>query len=238
MYASHGKIPIRIPTPNGSFLQVKMDPVSDDVPCSLGLDILDQEKHADNFHNVLCSYKFGWKIPIKRKYDHLYVTWETNEVIFTIPELIKLHRNFSHPSAGKSLKLKKRAKPDQADALAKRIIEEIVKNRDTCQALSAPPQRFTVSLSPSEIVFNREIALDLIWIESKAALHVVDLKTHSSSAAFINHHTVESVLDTFISCWASLYVGYSEKMRVDQGSAFTSVRWIKRCDAVGAEIQH
>ena len=38
-------------------------------------------------------------------------------------------------------------------------------------------------------------------------------------------------------CWASLYIGFPVKMRVDQWSAFTSVQWANRAKAVGTDVQ-
>ena len=117
------------------------------------------------------------------------------------------------------------------------MIDSISKSCETCQAFSVPLQRFSVALPPTEIIFNRKIALDLMWIEHKAVLHVVDPETHFSAATFIKQHSVESVWESFVTCWASLYVGFPEKIKVDQGSCFTFVRWTKRCENVGTEVQ-
>ncbi len=76
-----------------------------------------------------------------------------------------------------------------------------------------------------------------MWIDKKAVLHVVDLETNFNAAIFLKHQTVEGVWESFISCWAALHIGFPEKMRVDQGSAFTSVKWTNRTDAVGTEVQ-
>ncbi len=79
--------------------------------------------------------------------------------------------------------------------------------------------------------------MDLMWIDKKAILHVLDLVTKFSSAIFLSNQTVEEVWDAFISCWASLYIGFLLKMRVDHRSAITTVRWTRRADAVGTIVQ-
>ena len=187
-YPSLGTTWIRIPTPNLSYLEVDMDVVSADVLYLLGLDVLDREKLvADNVRNVLRSYLYNWELPITHKFGHLYVCWNTNETLFTKQELVKLHSHFRHPSSGKLFELIKRAKPDQADEGTRKMLDKISRACETCKTFSVPPMRFTVSLPPSEITFNREISLDLMWIDKKAALHVVDLEIHFSSAAFIDH---------------------------------------------------
>ncbi len=43
---------------------------------------------------------------------------------------------------------------------------------DTCQRLAKEPTRFRVSL-PEDIVFNRTVLVDLMWLESEPS-HVVD----------------------------------------------------------------
>ncbi len=79
--------------------------------------------------------------------------------------------------------------------------------------------------------------MDLVWIDKKALIHVVDLETNFSSATFLQNQTLEGVWDAFISCWASLYCGFLFKMRVDQESAFKTVRWTRMADAVGTIVQ-
>lgn len=88
-----------------------------------------------------------------------------------------------------------------------------------------------------EVIFNREVALDLMYIDNKAVLHVVDIDTHFNSAQFLKGNTVEQVWDAFLTCWSTLYIGHPNKIRVDQGSAFTSIRWTRLCDTAGIECQ-
>ena len=76
-----------------------------------------------------------------------------------------------------------------------------------------------------------------MWLEGKAILHVVYCRTLFNSALQLKGHSVEDVWETFIKFWSRLYTGYPRKLRVDQGSAFTSVRWQRLCDIVGTELQ-
>ena len=87
------------------------------------------------------------------------------------------------------------------------------------------------------MIHNREVALDLMWIERKAVLQVVDIETGFNFATFQSCQTVEAVWDAFVICWAPLYIGFPMKMHVDQGSVFTSVRWTNRAKAVGTDVQ-
>ena len=84
---------------------------------------------------------------------------------------------------------------------------------------SAPLQRFQVSLPPSNIVFNRDVALDLIRIENKAVLNVVDIGTGFNSVMFLSYQTVENLCDAIVICLSSLYIGVPVKICVDQRSS-------------------
>ena len=102
---------------------------------------------------------------------------------------------------------------------------------------SAPPQRCTFPFPRPYITFNREVAIDIMWIGKKPTLNVVDLETSFSATQFSKHQTVESVRNVFVTCWADLYIGFPMKVRVERGSSFTSVRFKRRADAVGMEFQ-
>lgn len=237
-HRSLGMISIRIPTPNAGNIHVDVDVVNPDVPLLIGLDLLDREQLIPNtVDNVLESRIFGWKIPITRKNGHLYVTWGDNITLFTRQELVRMHRNFYHPSSGKLLALIRRSKIKHVDKETREMLDQISKSCSTCQTFSTKPQRFKVSMPNEKVVFNREVALDLMYLENKAVLHIVDIDTHFNSAQFLKGNTVEDVWDAFLSCWSTLYIGHPHKIRVDQGSAFTSVRWTRLCDNAGIECQ-
>lgn len=78
---------------------------------------------------------------------------------------------------------------------------------------------------PDGIVFNRELALDLMFLDKKAVLHVVDTQTHFSAAAFLKQQTIEHVWYAFLMCWAAIYTGLPDEIKVDQGGVITSQRW-------------
>ena len=86
----------------------------------------------------------------------------------------------------------KRAQPSQLDEATRQLSEKTVNAFETFQMFSAPPQRFRFSLPRSDIIFNREMALDLIWIEKKAVLHVVDIETGFNYATLRPYQAVEA----------------------------------------------
>ena len=54
------------------------------------------------------------------------------------------------------------------------------------------PKCFQVTL-PGDIVFNYEVAIDLMFIEKIAILHVIDTHTGLSSADIISKQSTDSI---------------------------------------------
>ncbi len=64
-YDSLVQLFMRIPTPNGSFIERKFDVVKADTPMLIGLDMLDAEGiYANNVVNKLIFPKLNWNVPI------------------------------------------------------------------------------------------------------------------------------------------------------------------------------
>lgn len=237
-YNSLGTIMIRIPTPDYTFLLIPVDIVNADVPLLLGLDLLDHHNlYADNTEKKLVCKKYKWSIPIIRQDGHLYITWKMKQNYYTRAELHKLHYHFHHPSASKFYNLLRRVKPKSLPPNTLQTLEEITKACTTCQKYSKGPHRFRVSFPPDKCVFNHEVAIDLVWLKGNPALHVVDTHTHFSAAMFINSKSSASVWNTFIKCWAATYVGYPDRIRLDQESAFMSKEFITTAHSAGIELQ-
>jgi hypothetical protein len=213
-----------------------MGVVQANVPMLIGLEVLDREcLVADNVENKLRSTKHGWSLPITRKYCHLYLEWTQSDILYSKGDIQKLHLQFYHPSADKLFQLIQRASPEESTSETKTLIEDNSKACSTCQRFTPKPLSFQVSM-PKDIVFNSELALDLIYLEKQAALRVVDTQTHFSSALFLRGETVEMVWYAFLECWATLYLGYPDKIRTDQGTQFKSPRWKELTDATGIEL--
>lgn len=243
---SLGSMRIRIPIPDHKMITERVDIVKADVPFLIGLDLLDKYKfYVNNVDNCLCSTKLNLKIPLVRKHGHLYLEWSKNDTImYTKSELFKLHRNFSHPTSERLLNLLKLARPYENHTETRKIIEDICRNCDTCQRFSVPPVRFKVSLpNEDELVFGDEISIDLMFLDNCSVLHVVDTATRFSAATFLDKHgetygqSVEGIWQALASCWFLIYTGYPNRIRSDQGSTFTSVKWKSLVESKGISMR-
>lgn len=235
---SLGQMSIRVPTTDGSYIPLTVDVINIDVPFLIGLDVLDTEKLvADNVDNKLTSRCYGWSIPITRRNKHMYITALNHHSIHTV-RAKKMHQHFWHTSASKLYNLLKRMKPEATNEKTLTVFKEIQATCHTCQKYGKGPHRFRVSLPSGECTFNHEIAMDLLWIEGHPALHVVDMHTNFSAAVFLQEKSTASIWNAFILCWATAYIGYPDKMRLDQDSVFTSEQFRTLAVSAGIELQY
>lgn len=233
---SLGAIHVRIPIPGHMFIQVHVDVVEPNVPLLIGLDALDKHSlYINNVRNLLLSEKFRWGIPLQHKNGHLYLQWGA-EVLFTIGELKKMHNGFFHPSTEKLFNLIRRAKPEHATTKTQKLLEQVSAECKTCQYHAPRPLRFAASI-PGPIVFNRLVILDLMWINRKPLLHVIDADTHYSSARFLPGESTKEIWETFLHCWTLLYTGFPDSVKADSGSVFTSKEWNKLVSDAGIAIE-
>ncbi len=243
---SIGSIYIRIPLISNKMIQIKVDVVRANVPFLIGLDLLDEFKlYVNTVTNQLIAPNLNLATPLVRKLGHIYLEWnKEDKILYTKQELVRIHRHFSHPATDKLLNLLKLARPWETDSETKDILEEIKKNCETCQRFAPPPIRFKVTLpTEDELVFGDELSIDLMWIDGKATLHIIDTATRFSAATFLDSHgenfgqSVEGVWMAFVNTWCLMYTGYPNRLRTDQGSVFTSERWKHKMDMAGIQLR-
>ena len=68
--------------------------------------------------------------------------------------------------------------------------------------------------------FNETLFIDVVYIDNRPVLHLVDSATHFIAARFLADMTVKTVWCTIFECWASIYTGLPNRIRVDAGSNF------------------
>ncbi len=130
----------------------------------------------------------------------------------------------------------KRARPNQDDEATRQLLDKITKACDTCQTFSAPQQLSSLATT-IQYWFEPWIGIQPMCIEKKAVQHAVDIETRFNSANFLSYKIIEAVWDAFLICWAFLYLGFPMKMRVNQKSTFSLLRWTNRAKASGTDVQ-
>ena len=120
----------------------------------------------------------------------------------------------------------KRGVPDKTLPEVLRDLGRIERTCDLCQRLSpAPHHSFRVSLPNEDVVFNRTVCMDIMFLEGKLVLHVVDKDTKFSTAAFLRSGTADETWDRLMRIWVSVYIGFPDTIASDQGTQFQSQRW-------------
>jgi hypothetical protein len=108
----------------------------------------------------------------------------------------------------------RQTKPHEGTPDTRALLEKITEACKTCQHISKRPYRFRVSM-PEDVIFNQDLALDLMWLDGQATLHIADTRTLFSSAAILKRQNAEGVWHAFLNAWATLYLGYPYTFKLD-----------------------
>lgn len=254
-FPSLGKVSLILTTPDGTQpITIHLDVVSADVPPLLGLDVLDLNKlMIDNVHNRLARrskhyskttgldyYVEQWFIPLLRgKSGHLYCNLQPPDfqIRYSRPDLLRLHRQFYHPSAGKLFALLNRADPSKANAETLRILHDIGSRCDPCQRVCNAPLRFRVSFGSDSARFNERIFMDIVYINNYPILHIVDEGTRYSAAVRLLNQSTSHIWTMIIRCWAGIYTGMPNRIIVDQGTCF-GPSFVRLAEMSGVKVEH
>ncbi len=186
---------------------VLMDIVPVNVPPLLGLDFLDAEQlYADNVTNRLVhrrilstlgdslEYEDQWYVPLSRHYGHLHANmYFPHSTFYTVLQLEKLHKQFAHPFAGKLYNLLKVAGLETFDAEMFRHLEDIVARCEPFQRIWNGPRRFRVSIGQENFRFNAEAYIDVMYIDGRPVLYIIDADIRFSDAIFLPKVTTDAV---------------------------------------------
>ena len=236
VFESRGKITIPLRTPLGiPPVNVDLDIVDADIPALLGMDVMDRElltpctitnrlirKTPQVDSDGTKNFVEEWSVPLLRsRSNHLYAHMDLSTAMyFTRSQLLKLHRQFFHPSAQKLFNLLRRSRPDEATPETLRVLQDISSRCDPCQRIQHAPTRFRVSLGAEGLRFNERVMMDIMVIDGNPVLHIVDEATRFSAASYLPNSSTETVWKTILKCWATIYTGLPNRILTDQGTQF------------------
>lgn len=215
---SLGVVSLSLPTVNGNTLCFYCDIVEENLPLLFGLDFMKQlDVHIDIPKIIMTTE--DWFLPLEYKYGHLVVQMIHN-IQFTKAELKKLHRHFWYPSVGKLFNSLKRTHPCDTDESVRKLLEEIRDKCETCAQIAPRQLLFQVgSIHEDEIIFTREVSIDLFEVDGSSVLHVIDVGTRFIAAVFLSEgESAEQVWDAFLKFCVLIYAVMPDIMSCDQGS--------------------
>lgn len=117
-------------------------------------------------------------MPLTHKHWYVLVQWNQEDILCIKSELRRFYLHFMHPATNELLNLLRRARPKYTNDKLRETIQQISDACENCRDYKPPPIRFRESVPPEKIVFNHEIAMDLMWLEKVPVLHVVDTHTN------------------------------------------------------------
>ena len=165
--------------------------------------------------------------PVIRRYGHAFLLWCTcayalaiesfseNPCFLTTTELRRLHRRFGHPSVSRLHRILERSGHD----VDLRALEYLVKYCHHCQKHGKSPGRFGFTIK-DDVEFNYHIVVDILYIEGKAVLQLVDEATRFQAGRWLKDISARHVWDQLRACWIDTYLGPPDLISADAGKQF------------------
>lgn len=233
---SLGLVTVRVPISVDHYALLRVDVVAIDIPFLLELDVLDSlGLYVNNVKNLLKCDERKNATPLVRKHEHIYLEWG-QAVHYTTVELGRLHRHFNHPQADRLSALLRRAGGGTTDASTQAELERLTATCDVCQRLAQAPGRFRVAMPHKDVVFNRTVLMDLMYLDGRSVLHAVDEDTLFNAAAFTRGEKLEELWQLYLHVWVHPYVGHPQVLHVDQALQFKSPAWRALTTSAGTEL--
>lgn len=142
-----------------------------------------------------------------------------------------------HPSSERLFELIARSDPTKATKSVRQLIESLTSACSTCQSFRSAPLRFKASIPKNNLIFNHTISIDLVWLNDKPVIHVIDEQTKFRNAVFIKSKKAIDIWNAFVGCWVNTYIGFPSKIRSDQESAVTSDEFRQIASANGVILE-
>ena len=142
-------------------------------------------------------------------------------------KIIKLHRQFSHPSAVKLNTLLKES--GITDKNVFKLVREVSQDCDTCIQSSKSHLRPVVGF-PHATTFNECLAVDLKVLGPNVyILHIIDHLTRYASACIIHNKKKGSIVKGFMNVWFRIF-GAPQSILCDNGGEFINDEITDLCE--------
>ena len=195
-----------------------------DAPTPFLLCLTDMDKLGVKFDNLTNTLIQGKNtIPVVRKWGHPWFHLrreEHNKVFLTEVELRRLHKRFGHPAAERLQNLLHRSGHD----VDTRVLQDIKKFCHQCQVHDPAPRRFKFTLKDDRN-FNYEIFVDVMYLDGKPVLHVVDSATAFNGARFLKSLSTTDTWEALETLWINTYQGPPDIITHDAGTNFASTEF-------------
>ena len=219
-----GMATVRAPLNDFAFIEFECDVVGVDVPMLLGLLELNHIGVCiNNITSKMVHHYLGWEVPVTYKHGHLFYCWDPDHnVLFTRAGLHKLHMQFYHPSVKKLFKILRPGRPEDIDEDTRKILSDIEQSCKTCMEVKRRPYRFYFAIPDDDIVFNRELIIDVFFPDGKPVLSMVDKDTNFIPSVFVKNESAKEIWSQFVLLWVNALAQKSYETIKRQYSALNS----------------
>ena len=189
----------------------------------------------DNLQNVLIQ---GNKIvPVIRKWGHPWMLLHQPEHSIawshlTEAELRQLHKRFGHPSVQRLTKVLRQA----GHEVNSEAVKYLTKYCHHCQMYAKSPGRFKFTLK-DDYEFNYTVIIDVMYLDGKPVLQVVDSSTSFQAAKFLKDMSAKTAWDTLRMCWINTYQGPPDYLVHDAGRNFSATEFRQHAKSMAIEIK-
>ena len=192
--------------------------------------------YFNNVQNVLVHDSDEY--PIVRKWGHPWFLIDEPErsiawCHLTETELRQLHRRFGHPAAERLYRLLDRAGYEDVN---KAVITKLTKFCHQCQMHGSNPGRFRFTLR-DDIEFNYQVLVDVMFLNAKPVLHIIDTATSFQAARFLRNMMAKEVWDNLRLAWIDTYVGPPDTIVTDAGTNLTAAEFKANARIMAIELE-
>jgi len=234
-----GCLDIRAPITDEFIIIMAVDVIKLNVPFLLGLDTLDRYKiYVNNVTDELVCVNEGVNLPTTCSDGHVFYSWEWNsDILFTFPELVHIHRHFFNAKPERLNAVMRRAKNEDAVPETLQRLQDVAATCDVTQRLAKEPGRFRAALPEGDVIFNLVVLIDLMFLNGRAVLHIVNKDTLFSAATYLRDgQSTAAVWDAYMSVWVNKYADYSKHIYVDAGTKLQAVEYKALPHAAGVRV--
>ena len=148
------------------------------------------------------------------------------------PTVLKLHKQYIHPSAHKLKKLIRDSGINDQNILSE--VDRVTDNCVTCKKFKVTPQRPVVSF-PLANSLNEVVAMDLKFFDTFIILHTIDHVTRYSQASIIPNKLKRSIVKGLFNHWICIF-GTPEKFLSDNSGEFVNDEFIELAEKFNIRI--
>ena len=113
-----------------------------------------------------------------------------------------------------------------------KTIEMINKFCHYCQIKGEAPQQFKFTLK-KDVDFNYKIIMDVMYLDRKPVLYMVDVATAFQAGRFLNNMSAKDIWKTLRQCWIDTYLGPPEIVTYDASINFDFMEFCAKTKMLG-----